>query len=171
MTASGNDCPGTIRIVGDNYFGKWDKTRTACRGIVIRDNRLLLSYETVTGQWMLPGGGLEDGEDERECCIREVAEETGFRVRVSDCVLEIDEYYEDFKWVNRYFFGEVTGETGICLTQREKEVGMEPRWLPLNEIFHIFSEHASYADTDEMRRGMYLREYTALTKLLGEQGG
>ena len=36
----------TIDIIGDNYFGKWDRTRTACRGIVIRDGRLLLSYET-----------------------------------------------------------------------------------------------------------------------------
>ena len=168
MTALGNEYPGTVRIVGDNYFGRWNKTRTACRGIVLRDNRLLLSYETVTGQWMLPGGGLEAGEDERECCIREVAEETGFRVRVSDCVLEIDEYYENFKWVNLYFFGEVTGETGIRLTEREKEVGMKPRWLPPDEIIDIFSKHASYAETDEMRRGMYLREYTALTRLLGK---
>ena len=36
-----------------------------------------------------------------------------------------------------------------------------------DEIIHIFSEHASYADHDEMRRGMYLREYTALSKLCG----
>ena len=156
-----------VEIVGDNYYGKWDKTRTACRGIVIRDHRLLLSYETVTGQWMLPGGGLEEGEDERECCIREVAEETGFLISPSECVLEIDEYYEDFKWVSRYFFGEVTGETTVHLTEGEKEVGMEPRWLPPDEIIHIFSEHASYADHDEMRRGMYLREYTALSKLCG----
>ena len=168
MTALGNEYPGTVRIVGDNYFGRWNKTRTACRGIVLRDNRLLLSYETVTGQWMLPGGGLEAGEDERECCIREVAEETGFRVRVSDCVLEIDEYSEDFKWENRYLFGDVTGESGIRLTEREKEVGMKPRWLPPDEIIDIFSKHASYAETDEMRRGMYLREYTALTRLLGK---
>ena len=82
-------------------------------------------------------------------------------------MLEIDEYYEDFKWVNRYFFGEVTGETAVHLTEREKEVGMEPRWLHLDEILQIFSEHASYADKDEMRRGMYLREYTALSKLCG----
>ena len=82
-------------------------------------------------------------------------------------MLEIDEYYEDFRWVNRYFFGEVTGETAIHLTEREKEVGMVPRWLPLDEIIHIFSEYASYADSDEMRRGMYLREYTALSKLFG----
>ena len=81
--------------------------------------------------------------------------------------MNIREYYEDFKWVNRYFFGEAVGETAVHLTEREKEVGMEPRWVPLDEIIRIFSEHASYADTDEMRRGMYLREYTALSKLCG----
>ena len=167
MTALRNEHGRIVDIVGDNYFGKWDKTRTACRGIILRGNRLLLSYETRTGQWMLPGGGLEDNEDERECCVREVAEETGFLIRPTECVFEIDEYYEDFKWVNRYFFGEVTGETAVQLTEREKEVGMEPRWLPLDEIIRIFSAHASYADTDEMRRGMYLREYTALSKLCG----
>ncbi len=167
MTALRNEYGRIVKIVGENYFGKWDKTRTACRGIILRDNRLLLSYETATGQWMLPGGGLEAGEDERECCIREVAEETGFLIRPTESVLEIDEYYEDFKWVNRYFFGEVTGETAMRLTDREKEAGMEPRWLPLNEIIHIFSEHAAYADKDEMRRGMYLREYTALSRLCG----
>ena len=167
MTALRNEHGRIVDIVGDNYFGKWDKTRTACRGIILRGNRLLLSYETRTGQWMLPGGGLEDNEDERECCVREVAEETGFLIRPTECVFEIDEYYEDFKWVNRYFFGEVTGETAVQLTEREKEVGMEPRWLPLDEIIQIFSAHASYADTDEMRRGMYLREYTALSKLCG----
>ena len=167
MTALKNEYRKIVEIIGDNYFGKWNRTRTACRSIVIRDHKLLLSYETATGQWMLPGGGLEAGEDEQECCIRETAEETGYRIRVSDCVLEIDEYYEDFKWVNRYFFGEVAGQAPVRLTEREKEVGMEPRWLPLDEIIGIFSGHASYADTDEMRRGMYLREYTALRKLCG----
>ena len=167
MTALRNEHRRIIPIVGDNYFGKWEKTRTACRGIVLRNNEILLSYETVTGQWMLPGGGIEAGENEQDCCVREVAEETGFLIRPTECVLEIDEYYEDFKWVNRYFFGEVTGETAIRLTEREKQVGMEPRWLPLDEIIRIFSQHASWADTDEMRRGMYLREYTALSRLCG----
>ena len=156
----------TKEIIGENYLGCWDKTRTACRGIIIRDGRILLSYETKTGQWMLPGGGLEDGEDERSCCVREVAEETGVIIQPTECRLEIDEYYEDWKWVNRYFFGTVAGQTEIRLTDREKEVGMEPRWLPVREIMDIFSKHASYADTDEMRRGMYLREYTALSVLL-----
>lgn len=34
------------------------------------------------------------------------------------------------------------------------------------EIIGIFSKHQDYVDTDEMRRGMYLREYTALTTIL-----
>ena len=54
-----------IDIVGENYFGKWDKTRTACRGIIIHDTKVLLSYETRNDQWMLPGGGLEDNESEK----------------------------------------------------------------------------------------------------------
>ena len=51
-----------IDIIGENYFGDWDKTRTACRGIVIDGERILLSYETQTNQYMIPGGGLEKFE-------------------------------------------------------------------------------------------------------------
>ena len=52
----------TIDIVGENYCGNWDKTRTACRGIVIDGDRILLSYAAKTNQWMIPGGGLESNE-------------------------------------------------------------------------------------------------------------
>ena len=38
----------TIEIVGENYCGNWDKTRTACRGIVIDGDRILLSYAAKT---------------------------------------------------------------------------------------------------------------------------
>ena len=149
-------------IRGDNYAGAWEKTRTACRAIIRKDDRLLLSYETATDQWMIPGGGLEEGESEAECCRREVGEETGVLLQPSVCLFEIDEYYEDTRYISRYFTGEITGSTAMRLTERERETGMEPRWLPLGEILEIFSQHAAYAQSDEMRRGMYLREYTAL---------
>ena len=158
----------TINIIGENYFGHWTDTRTACRALIVDGGKMLLSYETKTDQWMLPGGGLEEGEEERECCIREVAEETGALVEPSECLLEIDEFYENFKWVNKYFVCKVVGETERNLTEREKRVGMEPRWIDTDEIKKIFSNHQAYAATDEMRRGMYLREYTALCELEGE---
>ncbi len=159
----------TIEIIGKNYFGSWDKERTACRAIVLQDDRLLLSYETVTGQWMLPGGGLEDGETEADCCVRETGEETGLLIRPSACLLQIEEYYENWRYINRYFTGRIIGNTAIRLTAREREAGMEPRWLPVSEILEIFSRHSDFEDTDEMRRGMYLREYTALCEIIRQQ--
>lgn len=155
-----------VEIVGDNYFGKWNKTRTACRGIVIENSKILLSYETVTGQWMIPGGGLEEGESEAECCIREVSEETGILVNASECLLEIDEYYENWKLINKYFICKVKGTTNTKLTEREQKVGMEARWLSVDNAKNIFSKHTSYTETDEMRRGLYFREYTALCELV-----
>ena len=155
----------TIEITGENYIGSWDKSRTACRGIVMKGTLVLLSYETLTDLYMIPGGGMEDGEDEAACCVREVAEETGFVTEPSACVLEIDEYYEDWKYISKYFVCGVTGSCGRKLTEREQSVGMEPRWVPVEEAIEIFSRHGEYAATDEMRRGIYLREYKALAEV------
>lgn len=156
-----------IEIVGGNYFGRWDHTRTACRGIVLRGDGILTSYETSTGQYMIPGGGLEPGESEADCCAREVAEETGVLVEPGEPVLEIDEYYENWKYVSLYFICKPVGECERRLTEREKKVGMEPRWVRVERAVAAFSRHQDYAATDEMRRGLYLREFTALKRLLG----
>lgn len=155
----------TINIIGENYPGQWKRTRTACRAIVLDGSRILMSYETKTDLWMTPGGGLEPDETEQVCCIREVAEETGVIVDPVVCYLEINEFYGDWKWVNRYFICSATGTTEPHLTDREKTVGMEPRWIDVDEVKSIFAQHQSYAATDEDRRGMYLREYTALCEL------
>ena len=77
---------------------------------------------------MIPGGGLEAGETNEECCVREVAEETGLIVKPSGPVLEIDEYYEDCRYISMYFLCEKTGETGEKLTEGEIKAGLEPRW-------------------------------------------
>ena len=161
----------TIEIIGQNYYGHWDRQRTACRGIVRRGAELLISYETRTGQFMIPGGGLEAGETPASCCAREVAEETGLIVKPGECALELNEYYENVRYVSHYFFCEPVGTTQRHLTEREQEVGMEPRWVPVEQAIAEFSRHREYADTDEMRRGLYRREYTALRALLTGSGG
>ena len=155
-----------IEIVGENYTGKWNRSRVSCRGIVLDGDRILLTYEKAVDQWMIPGGGLEGDESLENCCRREVAEETGYQIEVSPCVLEIDEYYEEGKFPNFYYFGKVTGRCEMKLTEQETERGTGPKWIPIEKAIAIFGTHASYTDTDEMRRGMYLREYTALTEAL-----
>ena len=161
----------TIEIIGQNYFGHWDRVRTASRGIVLRDGAILLTYETRNGQYMIPGGGLEDGESPAACCAREMAEETGLVVEPGECVLELDEYYEDVRYVSLFFLCTPVGTTERHLTERERAVGMEPRWVPVEQAVAEFSRHREYADTDEMRRGLYQREYTALRALLTDGGG
>ena len=158
----------TVEIVGRNYSGAWDRSRAASRGIVLRDGQILLSFFTVWGIWMLPGGGQEPGERGADCCRRELAEETGLLVEPSDCALEIVEYYENWRHVNRYYFCTVTGTTERRLTEGEKRIGLEPRWVPVEEALETFSRYDAIPEEKGMGRGLYLREYTALQELLKE---
>ena len=69
----------TIEIKGRNFRGA-AHTRIACRGLVLRDVKLLLSHEQNTGWYLIPGGGLEPGESHEAALCREVREESGFTV-------------------------------------------------------------------------------------------
>ena len=45
------------------------------------ENEILLHQRADNGQWSLPGGALEPGEEAAQTVIREVFEETGLEVR------------------------------------------------------------------------------------------
>ena len=155
-----------IEILGANRFETFTKTRTGCRAVILREGKILLSHETGTGWWLVPGGGLEPGETPEECCIREVEEETGLLVKPLRRFLTLYEYYEEYRYISHYFICEITGQGQMRLTEKEVARGLEPAWLPLSEAIELFSKHQSYADTNEEKRGSYQREYTALTEFL-----
>ena len=157
-----------ISIVGNNYIGRYDIERVACRAIVIKNGLILLSHEKVGDKWMLPGGGLEKGETETDCVVREVEEETGYIIRPSECLLEIDEYYGSEKYISKYFTGEIIRDGNQHLTVQEIEEKLEPMWMKVEETSKIFSEYKRYEAEDEMISGMYLREYSALKKSIIE---
>jgi ADP-ribose pyrophosphatase YjhB (NUDIX family) len=155
-----------IEIRGDNYFGYYSNIRVACRGIVTRNDNILLVYARNYDVWMVPGGGLEEGENETSCVIREISEETGYVVGPTKCVLEIDEYYENEKYINKYFLCNIVGQSKAQLTEQEAKAGLESKWIPIKDAIDIFSKHQLYAKEDEMKRGIYLREYLALRRIL-----
>lgn len=51
--------------------------RVSVKGLCVRDDKILLVKEPkeLSGQWELPGGGLDFGEDFKTCLEREVEEE------------------------------------------------------------------------------------------------
>jgi 8-oxo-dGTP pyrophosphatase MutT (NUDIX family) len=53
------------------------------KGVVFRDGRVLL-LRNERQEWELPGGRLEIGETPEECVAREIAEETGWDVKVEE---------------------------------------------------------------------------------------
>ena len=156
-----------LNIYGDNRLETYTKTREACRGIVVSDEKILLAYEVNTDQWFIPGGMVEFNESLDACCTRELIEETGYLVKTLNQYLTINEYYEEWFLINHYYVCELTRETGERrLSKREILAGLQPRWLPLKEAIEIFSKHQDYADINEMKRGAYLREYKALSNFI-----
>lgn len=155
-----------IEILGDNRFETFTKTRDGCRAVIVKDGMILLTHETVSGWWLLPGGGLEEGETDEECVIREVEEETGYIVRPVDKFLHVYEYYEEYRYGGYCFICEVVGKGEMKPTEVEIKRGIEPQWIPLEDAIEIFSKHQSYAETSEEKRGSYLREYKVLLEYI-----
>lgn len=66
---------------------------TRFQGAIVENHRLLLikhfSHRSNRSYWVLPGGGIEPGETEVACVVREMHEETGLRVRVERLLLDV----------------------------------------------------------------------------------
>ena len=67
------------------------------RVAILKNNKLLLVKQRHEGRdiWMLPGGGIEEGETSVEAAEREVFEETGLQVKVKDLLWFIEELREE----------------------------------------------------------------------------
>lgn len=92
---------------------------------------------------------------------------TGKRdVKPEKCFLIMNEYHEDWKFVSYYFECVTIGITERKPTKRELQVGARPEKVALKEALDIFSQYEDYTDSDEERRGIYLREYIALKEFI-----
>ena len=158
----------TIKIIGDDYLGKFDVVRVSSRCVIIQNGQILLSFMKNRNAYMIPGGGKEENESQYQCCLREVEEETGNVVKISDCVLEIEEYYHNEKYISRYYIGKIRKKGTQQLTEVEEEEGLEPVWVDVDTAIETFETGYAQEGADEMLKGMYLREYTALKNILNK---
>jgi 8-oxo-dGTP diphosphatase len=111
------------------------KVRKAARAIVFDDSgQVALLHATKTYYFKLPGGGMENGEDEETALKRECKEEIGCDIKIIEALGSTLEYRKKYglKQTSYCFFAEVVGKKGIPhLEQDEINEGFEAVWLPL----------------------------------------
>lgn len=100
--------------------------KQAIYGIVFTEDRkkIILVKRRDLPVWVLPGGGLDEGESPEEGVMREVEEETGLQVRI---VRQIAEYSPVNRLTQKTYFFEVAAIGGEAKPSSEsKEVAFFP---------------------------------------------
>jgi ADP-ribose pyrophosphatase YjhB (NUDIX family) len=112
------------------------------RGDRVEGDVLLVRFSVKgfhTGSWSLPGGGIDHGEDPRDGAVREVEEETGYRVELRQLLT-----VESFRWLLDRPGGPIDHQA-ICVIYTAEVVGGELRdeiggstdtaaWIPLDAV-------------------------------------
>jgi ADP-ribose pyrophosphatase YjhB (NUDIX family) len=126
--------------------------RVAAYCLVLDAGRILLcriseEISGAAGKWTLPGGGINFGEHPRDAAIREVLEETGLKVRVTELV-EIDSVVFDISHGVRIIYrAEIVGGEMCCEVEGSTDqcgwfTPAEALELPLVSLARIGIERA-----------------------------
>lgn len=114
------------------------------RGIILRDGKLAMQCGR-DGEYKLPGGGPEAGEDYLQALVREVREETGLHV-LRETVRELGEIVEirrdlfepQKKYICHslfYYCRVAAGQEELKLTPSEAAKGYRMKWAAPAEIY------------------------------------
>lgn len=81
-----------IKLFLMNHYAA--KQIIAPAAIIIKDGKALLCQRrdcrpAFDGKWEFPGGGVDYGEETKECLLREVREETGYKIKILEQLPEI----------------------------------------------------------------------------------
>ena len=117
----------------------------SCRGVIVKDDLILAEYMQTSDVYNLPGGGIETKETFAECCVREVAEETGVIVKIIEPTCVVMEYFVDETWESHFFRCEVVSEDRNRqeLTTAEKQAKLTVKWYDVYEFLSILESYSS----------------------------
>ena len=141
-----------INYYGENYSGNYEKERVTVRAVIVQDGMILVSYNELKDQYILPGGEKKEHETDLDYIDHEIG--TDLTIESGDALVEINEYYRDTKWVARYY-----------LAENSTKEDLKGEWIKVEELNDILRKYDNYQESDPMKRGMYMRDYMALTSL------
>lgn len=114
----------------------------AVNALIVKNGKLLVVKRREKeipwpGMYVMPGGGIEKGETEKEALIREVKEETGYNIRVKDYIST-----SVFHWyLIPFYVSFYTAEIISGGAKPQKEEVEEIKWLSLDEFLDNLKEN------------------------------
>jgi len=148
--------------------------RHAARAIVMKGENILLLYTQRYHDYSLPGGGIDEGEDEIAGLIRELKEETGAQgVRNVKAFARYDEYRPWYKadadiiyMISHCYVCEIDEELGeTAFESHEVNNGMIPLWINIHQAIAHNEEVIANSD----KKGLSIERETFLLKVIAEK--
>jgi 8-oxo-dGTP diphosphatase len=119
------------------YAGRVSGHPISIKGVVIHDGRVLLLLNE-RGEWDLPGGRPDPGEDHRAALKREVREEAGLHVEVGTALKGhlFEVLPERFVRIEAFVCA-LIGASVVVVSHEH----LETRWVPLGELGETIAGH------------------------------
>lgn len=143
------------------------KPRLTARAVLQRpDGLFAVMYVGKYGIYILPGGGVDEGESIEDALHREVAEETGCRCREIRHLGVVSENraHADYTQLSYYYAVQTddAGE-GNHLTDAEKSNGTQLQWHTLEELLHLIGDPVHEVN---QRKYLQARDMAALKEYI-----
>lgn len=143
--------------------------RKAARGIVLKDENILLLYTERYHDYSLPGGGIDNDESNVEGLVRELREESGAQ---NIEVLSDFGLYEEFRpwYKDNFSYVHMESYCYVCdihtdllapeFEEHEIQNGMKPIWINIHDAI----KHNEETMLHSTKKGLSIERETFLLK-------
>lgn len=118
-------------------------------GVVVFKNAILL-LRKYNGDWVLPKGKIEEGEDKKTTALREVKEESGCKASIKDYLGEIHytyrENWDENKVVHKTVFWYLMHTNSIKTIPQREEGFVGAEFIHIDRVLEL----AKYEDEKEI---------------------